>query len=144
MAGRQVAVAVLVVAMLFRCRAQKPACCESGSCICPYVSRLHSPGNHGYGILTTGKRQWRHGPATLSPDQLVTASHGQGVPVLEGSDRDGPVISVRVRLHRLAERLHNLRDKSLTKASRLWLSPGPGLTLVEPPASTQQRATDRR
>ncbi|CAH1249296.1 Hypp8575 [Branchiostoma lanceolatum] len=110
MAVRQVAVAVLVLAMLFRCRAQKPACCESGSCVCPYVSRLHSPGNHGYGILTTGKRQWRHGPATVSPNQLLTTSHGEGAPIPGHTDRDDPVISVRVRLHRLAERLHNLRE----------------------------------
>ncbi|XP_066264091.1 uncharacterized protein [Branchiostoma lanceolatum] len=141
MAVRQVAVAVLVVAMLFRCRAQKPACCESGSCVCPYVSRLHSPGNHGYGILTTGKRQWRHGPATLSPNQLLTTSHGEGAPIPGHTDRDDPVISVRVRLHRLAERLHNLREKSLTKASRLWPSSGRGVTLVkQPPALIQHRA----
>ncbi|XP_019618041.1 PREDICTED: uncharacterized protein LOC109465290 [Branchiostoma belcheri] len=148
MAVRQFAVAVLVLTMLFRCRAQRPACCESGSCICPYVSRLHNPGNHGYGILTTGKRQWRqHGPATLSPNQLLTTSQaappgGEGATTSShDTDRDDPVISVRVKLHRLAERLHKLREKSLTKASRLWSSSGP---MKPPPASVQQRAMDRR
>ncbi|KAI8496356.1 hypothetical protein Bbelb_256550 [Branchiostoma belcheri] len=86
------------------------------------VLRLHNPGNHGYGILTTGKRQWRqHGPATLSPNQLLTTSQaappgGEGATTSShDTDRDDPVISVRVKLHRLAERLHKLRAEMILK-----------------------------